>query len=179
MAGTKPIIRFPATSSGRNSGAHLRTVLGVTDRRTVEDALRESETRFRLLTEASFDGILITVNGVIREANQGLGDMLGYTVEELIGRPALDLIDPESLDMVASRISQGLEGVYEFVGRHKSGKSMMLEAAARTHRTDGQLGRLTAVRDITEKRNLENQFRQAQKMEAVGRLAGGIAHDFN
>lgn len=179
MAGMNGIRPFASTSSGRSSGAHFRTGLDVSDRRTVEEALRESEARFRLLTEASFDGILISVNGVIREANQGLVDMLGYTVEELIGRPALDLIDPESRELVASRISQGLEGVYAFIGRHKSGKSMMLEAAARTHMIDGQRGRLTAVRDITEKRNLENQFRQAQKMEAVGRLAGGIAHDFN
>ncbi len=179
MAGIKALKPFASTSSGRISGVRLRTAPGFTDRQAVEEALKESETRFRLLTEASFDGIEIVVNGVIREANQGLADMLGYTIEELIGRPVMDLVDPESHEIVASRITQGLEGVYEFVGRHKSGKKMILEAAAKMHMIDGQQGRLTAVRDITEKRTLENQFRQAQKMEAVGRLAGGIAHDFN
>ena len=155
------------------------SALDVTDRHAAEEASKESATRFRLLTEASFDGIDIVVNGVIREANQGLADMLGYTIEELLGRPVLDFVDEASHETVRRRISEGFDGIYEFVATHKSGKKMALEAAGKGHIINGQQGRITALRDVTEKRALENQFRQAQKMEAVGRLAGGVAHDFN
>ena len=155
------------------------TALDVTDRRAAEEASKESATRFRLLTEASFDGIDMVVNGVVHEANQGLADMLGYTIEELIGRPVLDFVDEESHETVKLRIAEGFDGIYEFVARHKSGRKMTLEAAGKAHIINGQPGRITALRDVTEKRALENQFRQAQKMEAVGRLAGGVAHDFN
>ncbi|MEO8202114.1 MAG: ATP-binding protein, partial [Gemmatimonadota bacterium] len=70
-------------------------------------------------------------------------------------------------------------GTYELVGKRKDGSRVLLEATAKTHNVGGQPGRVTALRDITDKRSLEDQFRQAQKMEAVGRLAGGVAHDFN
>jgi two-component system cell cycle sensor histidine kinase/response regulator CckA len=154
-------------------------VLDVTEQRAAEISLRESEVRFRLLTEASFDAIVIAVDGVIVESNYGLPRMLGYTVDEVIGRPVLDFVAEESRAIVESRMREEVVGIYEFIGMHKNGRKLVLEAAARNHQVDGRPARLTAVRDITEKRNLENQFRQAQKMEAVGRLAGGVAHDFN
>jgi PAS domain S-box-containing protein len=165
-----------------NNGVAYRmsgSVLDVTEQRAAEASLRESEARFRLLAEASFDAIVIAVDGLILESNSGLPNMLGYSVNEVIGRPVLDFVAEESRALVESRMSEEFAGVYEFVGKHKSGRKVVLEAAARNHQVDGQRARLTAVRDITEKRNLENQFRQAQKMEAVGRLAGGVAHDFN
>lgn len=155
------------------------SALDVTDRQVAVEALRESETRFRLLAEASFDGVVIVVDGLIRESNSGLAGMFGYTVEECIGRSMLDLVDEGSRALVQSRMTEDVVAIYEFVGKHKNGRKLVLEAAARRYQVDGRPARLIAVRDITEKRNLENQFRQAQKMEAVGRLAGGVAHDFN
>ncbi len=155
------------------------SVIDVTDRKDAENALTESEMRYRLLTEASFDGNVVSVNGIITEGNPGLAAITGYSVEEFVGLPALALVADESKEMVRKRMEDGLEGVYEFVGLHRTGRKILFEAAAKSHVVDGQPGRITALRDITEKRNLENQFRQAQKMEAVGRLAGGVAHDFN
>jgi two-component system cell cycle sensor histidine kinase/response regulator CckA len=155
------------------------SILDVTEQRGAEVSLKESEAKFRLVTEASFDAVVIAVDGLILESNWGLPNMLGYTVDEVIGRPVLDFVAEESRAMVESRMKEEVVGIYEFVGKHKSGRKLVLEAAARNHHVHGQPARLTAVRDITEKRNLEEQFRQAQKMEAVGRLAGGVAHDFN
>jgi two-component system cell cycle sensor histidine kinase/response regulator CckA len=154
--------------------------LDITESHEAHLALEESAERFRLLTDASFDAIAISQAGVIREVNPGFLKVFGYgDMEEVIGRPATAFVAEESLADVAERISDSFEGIYEHVGRHKDGKRLLLEATARTHAIGGRPARITALRDMTERRALEDQFRQAQKMEAVGRLAGGVAHDFN
>jgi PAS domain S-box-containing protein len=152
----------------------------VTERHQMEDALRESEALYRKLTDTSFDGIDRTENGIVREANAGFVRMFGYdSIEEVLGRPVRDFVAEESQAEVAERIQSEIEGSYEFLGKRRDGSKIQIEATARTHDVGGMRGRLTALRDVTEKRMLEDQFRQAQKMEAVGRLAGGVAHDFN
>ena len=154
--------------------------LDITESHEAHVALEESAERFRLLTDASFDAIAISQAGVIREVNPGFLKMFGYGgMEEVIGRPITAFVAEESVAEVDRRSSDGIEGTYEYVGRHKDGKRLLLEATARTHAIGGRPARITALRDMTERRTLEDQFRQAQKMEAVGRLAGGVAHDFN
>jgi two-component system cell cycle sensor histidine kinase/response regulator CckA len=154
--------------------------LDITESREAHLALEESAERFRLLTDASFDGIAISQAGVLQEVNQGFLKMFGYgDMEEVIGRPITAFVAEESVAEVDGRNSDGIEGTYEHVGLHKDGKKLVLEATARLHKSGGRPARITALRDMTERRALEDQFRQAQKMEAVGRLAGGVAHDFN
>jgi two-component system, cell cycle sensor histidine kinase and response regulator CckA len=169
---------YPIRRDGTIIGA-VATFMDITERRRVQEALEDSEALFRKLTEASFDGIALTDSGVVTTANRGFAAMFGYTLEEVIGRPVLDFIAEESRDDVRRQIADNLEGTYELVGQRKDGRKVFFEATARMHNTRGRRGRLTALRDMTEKRALENQFHQAQKMEAVGRLAGGVAHDFN
>jgi len=154
--------------------------LDVTDSRKAESALEESGERFRKLAQASFDAIVITQDGFIYDVNRGHADMFGYaSVEEVIGRPITDFVADESLADVQRRFTNNIEGTYQLVGKRKDGRRILLEATGATHVIGGRPARITALRDITEKRSLEDQFRQAQKMEAVGRLAGGVAHDFN
>ena len=159
--------------------ARIVAASDITERRRAEEALAEREALYRKVIEASFDGIELTEEGVVREANRGFAEMFGYRVDEMIGRPLLDFVAEESADAVRQRVSQGIEGTYELVGKRKDGTRILLEATAKNHNIGTRRGRLTALRDITEKRQLEEQVRQAQKMEAVGRLAGGVAHDFN
>ena len=89
----------------------------ITERKRIEEALCESEERYRLLTDATFDGIAIHDQGIMIEASSGLERMFGYGPGELIGKHVLDLVADESREMVIANMKQGGQGPYESVGR--------------------------------------------------------------
>ena len=155
------------------------SVRDITERRRAEEALRESEQRHRALVDYTFDGFVITEGGVVREANRGFAQMFGYSVDEVIGKSASDFVAPESRDAVLRRVQAGEEGAFNVVGIRSDGRRIQVETVAKMYKHGDKPLRLTALRDVTDRRQLEDQFRQSQKMEAVGRLAGGVAHDFN
>jgi two-component system cell cycle sensor histidine kinase/response regulator CckA len=167
----------------RDGSGHVYRISGValdiTDRKEAEERLRESEERFRSLADASFDVIVQSVDGVYTEVSPGLERVLGYTPADVVGRSPLELVAPESRDEVRRRITENVEGRYELVVLHKDGRRLRMEAAGKTIEMGGRRARITALRDVTEQYSLEEQLRQAQKLEAVGRLASGVAHDFN
>ena len=142
----------------------------------VEERTRERDRLWSstndLMGTARIDGRLVSVNPAWTR-------MLGWTQEELLSRPIVDLIDPEdrgTLDQLPARLIAG-EAVEGFVNRLRSrdGSTRTVMWSAVPDRA----GVHFVGRDITELRHTEEQLRQAQKMEAVGQLTGGIAHDFN
>jgi two-component system, cell cycle sensor histidine kinase and response regulator CckA len=151
----------------------------------VRRQLIEREELFRLITENAADMIaVVDAKGKRLYNSPSYERILGYSETDLASSNPLDQIHPEDRDKVAKAASDarrtGSGTNLEYRMRHKDGSWRALESRASTIVKAGQVEKLVIVnRDVTERKGLEEQFRQSQKMEAVGRLSGGVAHDFN
>ncbi|MBI3270949.1 MAG: CHASE domain-containing protein [Planctomycetes bacterium] len=150
-----------------------------------DEALRRSEEKYRELVELSPHAIGIHADGRFVFVNRVLVKLLGYaTAEELLERHLLDVVHPEFHAAVEERLRLLREtgrpnALMEQKLLRADGAVVFVEAASTPFRYNGTCGAQVVFRDITEKRSLECQLRQSQKMEMIGRLAGGVAHDFN
>jgi two-component system cell cycle sensor histidine kinase/response regulator CckA len=163
----------------------LATFLDVTERKLVEKELHRSEERFRKLFESNTIGISVAdLSGRILEANDAYLAMIGYTREELLsGVVRWDDLTPAEYrgrDQIAVEQLQktGIAQPWEKEILRKDGSRVpILLGVAMLEASEGSC--LAYIVDLSSQRRLEKEFRQAQKMEAIGQLAGGIAHDFN
>lgn len=156
----------------------------ITERKQIEMALKQSEERYRHIMENSLSGTFLYQDGRSVYANERLAKMVGYTVEGLLSIAFLDVIHPDDRHMVRELVEARLSGRdvpnrHELRLLHKSGRTVWTEVLS--HRIDyqGRPAILGNIADVTQGRVLEQQLREAQKMEAIGTLTGGIAHDFN
>src|ERR1700722_3679860 len=144
------------------------------------------EELFRLITESAADMIaVVSVSGERLYNSPSYEKILGYTPKEIEGTEGFEQIHPEDREKVQKAAAEarrtGMGQSVEYRMRHKNGNWLVLESMASTISDEhGVVEKLVIVnRDITNRKQLEDQFRQVQKMEAVGRLSGGVAHDFN
>jgi two-component system, cell cycle sensor histidine kinase and response regulator CckA len=152
----------------------------------IRHELVRREELFRLISENAADMIAVVDGEGKRIYNSPAYErILGYTTEELRSTSSLEQIHPDDRQLVeeAAREARtgGIGRTIQYRMRHKNGAWHILESGASgVLNAHGKVEKLIIVnRDVTARRNLEDQFRQAQKMEAVGRLSGGVAHDFN
>ena len=136
-------------------------VLRERDQKT--DDLRDSEERFRTLTDAAFEGICISENGRIMDVNDQLLKMFGYVRGEMIGREILEFVAPESRDQVAEAIFVGTKSIYEHLLLRKNGGSFYAEAQAKTIREGNRTLRMTGLRDITDRKRAEEAVRKSEE----------------
>jgi len=150
-------------------------------RKHAEDNVRQSESQFRALFENALDAVLIANDqGAYVDANPAACDLLGVSYNEVIGRTINAFTEQDDPGAASGMLQQFLkEGRIrgELRLRRADGNVVEVEFSATANFLPGR--HLALLRDVTERRKLEEQLRQSQKLESVGMLAGGIAHDFN
>ena len=127
----------------------------ITGRREAEERLRESEERFRNLSEAAFEAILVHDGGRIVDVNQALCELGGYSWHELVGRDSFELVAPEHRELVYRNLLADCDRPYEIEALRRDGTRLPVEVQGRSFPFRGQVLRVVAIRDISERKKAE------------------------
>ncbi|MFZ5564383.1 MAG: PAS domain S-box protein [Thermodesulfobacteriota bacterium] len=176
--------RFVSTPRRLENGSTLWDGIefDITDRKLAEEALRESEERYRAFAQASFEGLMIHEKGVIQDANQTFAELFGFvSPESLIGRHFFDVLPltAAAKEKVRRQLCDPRDIIAEISITLPDGSMRWLETQGRHFTYRGRTARAVTIRDISDRKQMEEERLKSQRLEAIGVLAGGIAHDFN
>jgi PAS domain S-box-containing protein len=179
------VVKVPLLSACGRVLQVLGVATDITQNREAEEALRRTTQTLQTLIDAAPLAICaLDADGRVRSWNRAAERMFGWPADEVIGE-VMPIVPPDDLHTFRASLARVLSGeaLPGLLARRRRRDGMMLDiriSAAPTRAQDGTIdGVISVIEDITERKSLGEQLRQAQKMEAVGQLTGGIAHDFN
>jgi len=135
----------------------------ITERKQAEEEIKESEERYRGLSEAAFDAIFISEKGVCLEQNSTAEKMFGYTISEAIGRKGTEWITPEDREMVMNNMLSGYEEPYEATGLRKDGSTFPADIQGKMMYYRGRAVRVTTMTDITERKQVQEVLEENEE----------------
>ena len=171
-------------SNGKVSNVIVQAI-DLTETKKAEEALRENEKKYRRLVDNAVVGVYqVTKEGSLRFVNEKMAEMFGYDkpesfLEEVPNITELYVRQQERPGVLQEMDENGFIHGREVEYKKKDGSSIWVALSARRVDNEGEIFYEGLMEDITERKRLEKELRQAQKMEAIGTLSGGIAHDFN
>ncbi|PCJ16215.1 MAG: hypothetical protein COB02_16835 [Candidatus Cloacimonadota bacterium] len=154
-----------------NKKAEIYCVLvNITDHKRIELELRENESRYRRLSEASYEGVGIIQNGLIIDANRSLADMFGYRTYEILGLPTISMIEESSKSTILENLSSNYERPYHIKAIRKDGSIYDAEISHKLIPSENKNLKVIAVRDITERLLSEQAIKQKNReLEDINR----------
>uniref|UniRef100_UPI00351CA595 PAS domain S-box protein n=1 Tax=Methanomethylovorans sp. TaxID=2758717 RepID=UPI00351CA595 len=162
---SKPLKRFYAINAYKLDKETFVTIfMDVTESKKTEGELIQSQEKYRLLSDVTFEGIIIHENGVALEVNEAFLRITGYKRDEILGKSVLSLaIHPDDMDLVRKKMVKDITRPYEIRGVRKDGTIVPLEIEAYNITHEGHQVRVTAVRDITERKFAEEILRESEE----------------
>ena len=166
-----------------DSQGKVMSVLGIarniTERKQAEAALRESEEKYSTLVEQAKDGVIIVQDGMIKFANRALAKITGYVIEEWLNKLFLDAVAPEFRELVAQKYTSRLRGEkvvdhYEFKILCRDGTKKDVEVTASIIQFAGKPASMAIIRDITERKKIEDELRKSKENLARAQEIGRI-----
>jgi PAS domain S-box-containing protein len=166
-----------------DSNLLTRSINYAIERKRASEALRESEQHYRTLFNNASDGIFIhDMRGHFLQVNPIACELLGYTPMELLGMGPMDLVVPERSEALSQRLDDLAEQghiVFETTYAHKTGERLRVEISSRVIEYAGQQAVLSIVRDITERKRMEEVLLRTERLAAMGRMAAALAHEIS
>jgi rsbT co-antagonist protein RsbR len=151
-------------------GLRALTIRDVTAHRATARAFHDSEERFRLISELSTEGLVLTERGVIFHANKAMTALFGYTREELVGMSPMDLTAPQDREVAAAHVRSGSDEPYAATGVRKDGSTFVGSISGTSLPYQGRVVRGTRIRDISAQRQADEARRQAIAQEEKLRI---------